>query len=262
VFAAIHKPPEFYAYVQRTTPAGIHFPFPVWLQGFGGNIFRDPPKDVTPTLNTPEAIAAAENFTNLVKKYSINGSQTFDSPDCQTAMGQGKSGFYIDALGQMGPVRNPEKSTVADKVAITLVPGGPAGRVPQIASHGLQIPKGSKKKEAAWEFIKWALSQQVMFAAVQDTSFSATPRKSVLTSPEYGKKYNQGESKIGELIVEALNLSKCAYRTIPEFPQVGERLGQGLVEIISGQKSVKEALDAAQKDAEQVMIAAGYKITV
>ena len=33
-----------------------------WLQGFGGNVFRDPPEDLTPVLDTPEAIAAADFF--------------------------------------------------------------------------------------------------------------------------------------------------------------------------------------------------------
>jgi len=31
-----------------------------YLQGFGGNIFRNPPEDLMPVLNTPEAIEAAE----------------------------------------------------------------------------------------------------------------------------------------------------------------------------------------------------------
>ena len=62
VMAKIHNPPDFYAFVQRMQPAGVHFPFPAWLQGFGGNIFRDPPNDLTPTLNTSEALAATENF--------------------------------------------------------------------------------------------------------------------------------------------------------------------------------------------------------
>ncbi len=42
----------------RTIPAGVHFPCPIWLQGYGGNIFKNPPTNVTPTLNTPEALEA------------------------------------------------------------------------------------------------------------------------------------------------------------------------------------------------------------
>jgi multiple sugar transport system substrate-binding protein len=259
--AAIHNPPEFYSFVQRTQPAGVHFPFPCWLQGYGGNVFRDPPNDVTPTLNTPEALAAAENFLGLVKNYSIGGTQLYDSPDCQAAMSQGKAGFYIDALGQMGPIRLPDKSLVADKVEIALVPGGPVAQVPSIATHGYAIPKGAKNQEAAWEFIKWAVSKDVMMDNAINGGFPAVSRKSILESDAYGEKYNQGNTQIGNLIVEAIELSQCAYRTVPEFPQVGERMGQGLNEALTDQKTIEEAMNDAQKDCEKIMTDAGYTIT-
>jgi multiple sugar transport system substrate-binding protein len=260
VLAAIANPPSFYAYVMRTAPSGVHFPFPVWLQGFGGNVFRDPPNDVTPTLNTPEALLAAENFTTLIKKYSIAGSQVYDTPDCQNAMAQGKAGLWVDALGIFPPITNPAKSTVSDKVEIALVPGGPVARRPQIAAHGFQIPAAAKNKDAAWELVKWMSSKEMMIRLINEASYAAVPRISVLSSPEYAAKYNTGKSNIGGLIVDAINMSKCAYRQIPEFPEIGARLGSGLGEILSGQKSVKDAMDAVQKDAEQIMIAGGNKI--
>ena len=154
VMAKIHNPPDFYAFVQRMQPAGVHFPFPAWLQGFGGNIFRYPPNDLTPTLNTSEALAATENFLNLVKKYSIGGTQTYDLPDCQAAMSQGKSGFYIDALGQMGPIRLPDQSTVADKVEIALVPAGPVARVPQLQPMGMPFQRRLKSKKLPGSLLK------------------------------------------------------------------------------------------------------------
>ncbi len=94
-----------------------------------------------------------------------------------------------------------------------------------------------------------------------DAGFSAVPRKSILTSDEYGAKYNKGETKVGELIAEAINLAKPAYRVVPEFPEVGARMGQALAEIYSGQKSVQEAMDSLQADAEQIMIAGGNEIS-
>jgi multiple sugar transport system substrate-binding protein len=260
VLAAIHNPPNFYAYVMRTENGGIHFPYPIWLQGYGGNVFRNPPDDLTPTLNTPDALDATKNFTDLIMKYSIGGAQVYTQSECQTAIGQGKAGIWVDALGIMPPTLDPATSTVADKLQIALVPGGPAGVFPQIASHGYQIPSASKNKDAAWEFIRWATSKDMMMGSAMDTNNSALPRQSVLTSAAYAQKYNKGETKIGELIAEALNLSKCAYRVVPEFPEVGNRIGQGLNEIISGQKSVKDAMDSVQKDVEQIMIKGGNTI--
>ena len=101
VLEAIHAPEEFYSYVMRTEPNGVHFPFPIWLQGYGGNVFRDPPNDLTPTLNTAEALAATDDFTGKIMRYSIAGSQIYGTPDCQNVMAQGKAGIWVDALGHL-----------------------------------------------------------------------------------------------------------------------------------------------------------------
>ena len=260
VLAATHNPPDFHSLVMRTEPNGVHFPFPIWLQGYGGNIYRDPPNDLTPTLNTPEAVEAATNFVNMILDYSIAGSQTYATPDCQNAMAQGLAGLWVDALGIFPPIRDAETSQFHDKIEIALVPAGPAGRFPQIASHGFQIPKGAKEKEAAWEFIKWAGSTEMMLGSAIDGGYFALPRESVLTDPAYQEKYNTGDSPIGDLIAEALNLAKVDYRVVPEFPETGARLGQGIGEILSGQKTVQEALDSVQADVEAIMIAGGNEI--
>lgn len=260
VLAATHNPPDFYSYVMRTEPNGVHFPFPIWLQGYGGNIFRDPPNDLTPTLNTPEAVEAATNFIDLILQYSIAGTQMYATPDCQNAMAQGLAGIWVDALGIFPPLRDPETSQFHDKIEIAMVPEGPAGRFPQIASHGYQIPKNAKEKDAAWEFIKWASSAENMLGSAIERSYFALPRESVLTDPIYKEKYNTGDSPIGDLIAEALNLAKCEYRVVPEFPEVGARLGQGIGEILSGQKSAQDALDSVQADVEGIMIAGGNTI--
>lgn len=256
VLEAIHNPPDFHAYVMRTEPNGVHFPFPIWLQGFGGNVFRDPPNNLTPTLNTPEAIQAAQNFTDLILQYSIAGQQTYLTPDCQNAMAQGLAGLWVDALGIMPPIQDPEQSQVADLVKIGLVPGGPNGRFPQIASHGYQIPQAAKNKEAAWEFIKWATSPEMFLDSALEGGYFALPRESVLTSEAYEAEYGE----IGGLIAEAVNLAQVDYRVVPEFPEVGQRMGQGLAEIISGQKSVEEAMNDVQSDVEQIMISSGREI--
>jgi multiple sugar transport system substrate-binding protein len=145
-------------------------------------------------------------------------------------------------------------------VAINLVPAGPAGRFPQIATHGLQIPKNAKNKDAAWEFIKWATSAEILKRSAIEGTHSAVTRESVLTSKEYAAKYTIAGVNVGDLIAEALRLAKVAYRVVPEFPEVGQRIGQGIGEIISGQKSVKDALDAVQKDVVEIMKNAGYTL--
>lgn len=261
VCEAIHSPPDRSAYVVRTEPNGVHFPLPIWIQGYGGNIFADPPNDMTPTLNSEEALAAVQNFTDLIISYSAGGSQIWGVSECQNAMAQDQAAIWVDALGIFGPILDPEKSKVADTVSIGLVPGGPGGRFPQIATHGLQIPAGATHQEAGWELIKWATSKEVLSRSALEGNHSAVPRESVLTSQEYADKYTMGGVAVGGLVVDAINMSDVAYRVVPEFPEVGQRMGQGIGEIISDQKTVEEAMNDVQKDVVQIMIDGGYEIS-
>ncbi len=136
----------------------------------------------------------------------------------------------------------------------------PKGQFPQIASHALAIPKAAKNKEAAWEFIKWAASKEMLMKGAIESTWSTNPRKSVLTNADFAKKYSVAGVNTGELVTKSLEIAKCAYRVEPEFSEVGARLGQAIGEIISKQKSVKDAMDAAQKDAVAIMKKAGRKI--
>ena len=57
-------------------------------------------------------------------------------------------------------------ATSCQNLALSMVPGGPAGRFPDVAAHGWGIPTASKNKDAAWEFITWAMSKQIAAAHV------------------------------------------------------------------------------------------------
>ena len=44
----------------------------------------------------------------------------------------------------------------------------------------------------------------------------------------------------------------CQYLAIPEFADLGTKIGQEVSAALAGQKTVQEALDASQKQAEAV----------
>jgi multiple sugar transport system substrate-binding protein len=53
-----------------------HWCLPPYIQGFGGNVFRNPPSDIMPTLNSPQAIEAVEYYASLLK-YAPRGVLTY-----------------------------------------------------------------------------------------------------------------------------------------------------------------------------------------
>ena len=74
---------------------------------------------------------------------------------------QGKAALYTDADSISENVLDPAKSTVADKTGVAPFPAGPKGaHMYSVTSWGLAIAAGSKKKDAAWEFVKWATSKE------------------------------------------------------------------------------------------------------
>ena len=50
-----------------------HWNWIPYLMGHGGTVFRDPPDDLMPTLDTPEAAEAAEYYANLLTSYGPSG---------------------------------------------------------------------------------------------------------------------------------------------------------------------------------------------
>jgi multiple sugar transport system substrate-binding protein len=242
---------------------GVHWIWPNYLYAYGGRFFADPPKDMTPLLASPEAIKAAEVYGRLCRDYSVPGVASYAEPQSSGGMMDGRTAIYVDALAWVGLAGDPAKSKVHDKVAYTLPPGGPAGRFPQVAVHGMQIPAGAKQKEVSWEFIRWALSKEVMNRIAETTAYPAVTRASVLDSPRYKQKYNWGGSDIGALHGQVLKLAGSgymAYRTVPEFPPIGDRVTIGVTEVMTGQKPADQAMRDTNRDVEGILTKAGYKI--
>ena len=251
-------------YIGRGQPHSFHWVFPNFLFAYGGDFFVDPPNDLTPTLDSKEAIEAANVFVDLYKNHSAPGVVNFNEEDAKTAMQQGRGAMWIDALAWVGTVGDSKNSKVSDRIGYALPPGGPKGKFPQVAVHGFQIPEAAKRKDLSWEFIKWALSKKMMKKISNDFAYPAVARASILESSEYRAKYQWGGADIGALHKEVLKLAGSgymAYRTVPVFPPVGNRLGIALIEACTDQKTVKKALQDCNKDVSSILRKAGYKVS-
>jgi len=249
------------AYMGRGGP-GFHWIWPNYLFAYGGAFFENPPDDLTPLLGAPEAVRAADVMGTLYREYSVPGVQNFAEPEATNAMMGGEAAVYIDTLGWTGLAASPE-STVKDRVAFALPPGGPAGRFPQVAAHGLLIPEAAEQKDASWEFVKWAASPEVMGQIAIGSTYPSVTRASVLSQPAYKEKYAWGGTDIGALhqeVLEAAGAGYMAYRTIPDFPPIGDRVAIALSEVSTGQRSAEEAMESAQNDVAGILEQAGYEI--
>ncbi len=236
------------------------WPFPIFMLGFGGQWFRDFPNDMRPTLDSPEVIQAAEYWVELLGNYGIPNVASAHFDEVLLAVSQGQAAMSIEGAPLAARLFDPEQSSVADKLGMTMVPSGPAGRFPPFSPHHWGIPVTSTKKDAAWEFIKWALSEETQLQGALATNHIAVSRNSVWENPEFRAKYNYGG---GETFVElfqqsALEASILYRPAIPEWPQLGDRLSVALNEALTGQKAAEQAMLDAQADLYNLFRDAGY----
>lgn len=233
-----------------------------YLQAFGGNVFRKAPDDLFPTLDTPEAIAAADYFANLLREFGPSGAVTYSADQVTQSLKLARTNFTdLSALylAQLG-----DPSSHAGKTAgFGLVPRGPAGRFPGVAVHGLAIPVGAKNKQAAWAFIQWALSKQNSQRAVA-AGYGAPTRRSAIDSPQYRSRQKINGYDLADLSLQSIDIAAktghMKYRTVAVYPQVDQQLNIAISSIASKQLSAKQAMQQAQATSIAEIRRAGVKI--
>ncbi len=274
--AGYAKPPETFEALQEmaakihtretagfVTQDNLHWIWPNWLISYGGNFFAKAPDDLSPRFDTAEAVKTADMFTTLLAKYSPPGGARLNSAVVHAIMYQGKAAYYLDGFGNVQRIIDTTKTQLADRMAFGHTPSGPKGHFPQLAVHGYLINPASKKKEAAWEFIRWAISKETMLKNALEHGHMACTRSSVLNHPEVKKKFTWRGSDmpaLHEAVMKRAGDAYMAYRTIPQFPPIGDRVIIALTAIASGQTTAADGMKALQKDAEALLRKEGVPI--
>jgi multiple sugar transport system substrate-binding protein len=144
-----------------------------------------------------------------------------------------------------------------------MMPAGPKGAFPGVASHAWGIPVGSKKKDAAWEFIKWSLSKELLHRLLVEKGYGSITRASVTKSAEFKKMNVVNDVDLSELYLKTIDLAATGYmvyRTVHVFPQVDKQLDKAIELVASGQMSGKEAMKSAQENSINDLKKAGVKL--
>lgn len=237
--------------------------FVPYLHAFGGDVFRKAPDDLYPTLDTPEAIAAAEYYASLVREFGPDGAITYTPDQVTQALKLGRVNFTDAGQLHLAQLGDAATSKTIKTLKFGQVPKGPAGRFPGTAVHGLGIPTGSKNKEAAWAFIQWALSKQTTRKAVL-AGYGSPARRSDIDSKEFRAKQVINGNDLAQLALDSIELASktghMKYRTASVYPQVDQQLNKAIALIASGQASAKQALQQAQAQSITELKRAGQNL--
>ena len=176
---------------------------------------------------------------------------------------QGRSNYSTFSLSWLAQLGDPTKSKVANTVAYSLHPGGPKGRFPTVAIQGFGIPAGSKKKEAGWEFLKWAMSMEMFRRMLVEKGYGSITRRSVIDSPEFKKQMTFNGYDVADLYLKTIELAATGYmkyRTVHVYPQVDKLIDKTIELVTSRQMSAKQAMDWAQTNAIAELKKAGVNL--
>ncbi len=233
--------------------------YPIFFNGFGAKYFKDYPKDMHPTVDSVEAAKSLDYFCAVAGEYGIPNVASASFDEVILAVQEGRAAMAIEGAPLGSRFLDPAKSKFADQLNVALVPKGPAGRFPPLNAHGWTIPKISKHKEAAWEFLKWSASPEVQLKAALTGTHTSLMRNSLWKNPEYLKKYSYCGGKYLAVFAETLRIGSPLYRPpVPEWPQMGERFSVSVNEALTKQKTSAQAMKELEADLFKIFKDAGY----
>lgn len=230
------------------------FVFPMIMRAYGGKFFASYPDDLTPAMNSPEALKGLDVYSTLMNDFGPPGIGNFNYNEVAAAMQTGQVAMIFDGTAVAAWTLDPEKSQYADKIDLAPIPTGPAGRSPAIAVHGLGIPAGAPEPDVSFQFIEWATSEEVLTKIALSEAFADFTRASVASNADVIAKYKSIHPKFLDLKVQMLGDAIGHYRPLlPEWPQLGAAIGENINAAVNGLMSNQEALEAADEEMAEIL---------
>lgn len=229
-----------------------------YLWSNGGDIFNE---DMKPIFNKKKGVEATERYINLLDQIAPSGSKTFGEQDARTYFQQGKAAMWIGWWWAYSGF-NSDSSDLSGNVGFAQVPKWEGKQsVSNVISFPMAMMKGSKNKQAAWEYLKWLAEPGLERDIVMDTLTNESPPKqhSIVVT----QKANLKNNKLNELSNGFYNVgyenfqSAKTFPTIPEWPQVADILSTAVNKMATG-GAVEPTLNQAAQRIEELMKEAGY----
>ncbi len=198
------------------------------------------------TLNDPKNVEALDYWAGLIKSglSSPDGPQFLDTVPWSS---QGKNAAIVDGGPWFKAWFNDANGAdwSKDHLAFAQNPTGPDGGKGATTGGGSWlVPKDAKNKDASWKFVRWMSesAQQVKWYQI----FGNMPALKVAWDDPAMK----GDPML-ETVRSALD-DGVAQPNVPTWSQVGDVIGKQMERVVRGGVSAKDALDAAQQQAESI----------
>lgn len=206
----------------------------------GGRIVDDSGK---PVINSPENVTALQYLVDKIHKYRVTPTaQEVGTLGDGDLFKQEKIAMLHTGIWMFGDFASaPFQWDVVVEPAMTKT-----GKANHFFANAVVIDKNTKKAEAAWEWAKFLTASQTAAQVRIDASWEIP----ALSDPKMVEGYLQLTPPANrQAVFDALN-HPVVPPVIDRFQQMTDEVGKELDLAKLGQKSPKDALDAAQKRME------------
>ena len=227
--------------------------FSPFLRGNGGAYFD--PKTWEILINDARAVEALQYYGDLMTRYKVvvPDAMTWEFDEI-VAGGQTDRYAMTITLAPYGTLINdPKLSKTAGKWAWAVAPGAHSRAESRVSVGGwtFGVPTSSKHKDWAFEFIQMATSKEWMRRSLDRGN--APPRVSVLNQPDVQERFGWAP-----VLAEAMKTATLEPRDAI-WPTLELQLRSGIAQVLLGQQTAKQALDAVAADWVRSLRRAGIK---
>jgi multiple sugar transport system substrate-binding protein len=221
---------------------------PFWAYVFGGGWYDEKTQKIT--ANRTENVAALEWMVSFARRHNIEKLMSFESAlgsNFTTPTGSfyvGKSVFWFTGDWARTLI-NLYAPKLKYKVFAPPYPKGGRKNCSYVSASVWVIPKASKHKEEAWEFLNWMCSPS---ASKKFTSQHGnfTPLRAVANEPEYA---NDEVYRLARRLVEGEN--SFGVPQLPIWTYYAEEIRRAENYAVYGAKTPTQALDELQSKMEK-----------
>jgi multiple sugar transport system substrate-binding protein len=240
--------------------------FPLWVAANGGQLLSD--DGVTPAINSPEAVEAAEFAVSLVEAsadwsefkayrdtWDFFGSKNMFVADQLGAFPM--EDWYVDVLGEVSP-----------KAAVTAVPfrGRDSEPLTYATGQAWAIPEGASNPDAACAFMKTVTATETWVEAAKASKADRQQSGAVYTGT-FTANEEADEQIFAEVyeptgyagLDEATQVIRDVQDTAvidpasPAGAEIRKAWEDAMLRILEGEQSAQESLDQAQEEAEKAI---------
>lgn len=245
--------PNLYGFATRGERSqGINYDYMPFMLSYGAKFVADAEAgDYTVTINSPEALAALQQFLAVQRSCAPDNVGAMGQGDVIQLMAAGNAAMVETVVAAWANYTDPTKSAVVDTVAAAPMPEGPAGRGVPIGNWHFTIPRNipDERAQAAMAFMQWFLTRdaQMAYAEAGGIPVRSDVIEELSAEPEYA--WMKAYATNLAAGVQALGFAEGA--SVDQVMAL--RLNQALI----GELSPAAALNTAAREIEAIFAQSG-----